>query len=132
VLVDAQQSPDAPSTPASSRPEAGGDGSTTPAAYRAKGSLAPQGWVGDQADLDRARRYRKAARATIHVSWFAVVGYLIVALKADFSLLPVFGVLLILHGGRIFFERKVTDLIGRKWTVSLEMKEKRLELREKR
>ena len=100
-------------------------------APRAEGSLAPEGWVADPADLDRARRYRKAARTTTHVSLVAVVAYLLVVLIFDFPLPPVLGVLLILIGVRFFFERRVSEVIGRKWTVSLELREKRNELKEK-
>ena len=88
--------------------------------------------MADPADVTRARRYRKAARRTTHVSLAAVVAYLLVVLTTDFPLLPVLGVLLLLIGVRFFYERRVSELIGRKWTVSLELKEKLNELKEKR
>ena len=88
--------------------------------------------MADPADLTRARRYRKAARTTTHVSLVAVGAYLLVVLTTDFPLLPVLGVLLLLIGVRFFYERRVSELIGRKWTVPLELKEKLNELKEKR
>ena len=131
LLVEAQQNLEARSMSASSPPETGDENSTI-SAFRAEGSLAPEGWVADPADLNRARRYRKAARTTTYVSLVAVVLYLLVVLTTDFPLLPVLGVLLILIGVRFFYERKVSELIGRKWTLSLELKEKLNELKEKR
>jgi hypothetical protein len=133
VLVDARQDLEARPTSASSPPENGDDNPSNATAPQAEGSqLAPEGWVVDPADLTRARRYRKAARTTTYVSLVAVVAYLLVVLTADFPLLPVLGVLLLLIGVRFFYERRVSELIGRKWTVSLELKEKLNELKEKR
>jgi len=132
VLVEAHQGPGAGAASASSLPESGDENPTSSATSRVEGSLAPEGWVADPADLTRAGRYRKAARTTTHVSLIAVVAYLLVVLTTDFPLLPVLGVLLILIGVRFFYERRVTEIIGRKWTVSLELKEKLNELKEKR
>ena len=131
VLVEARQNLEARSTSASSPPETAEE-NPTGSVPRAEGSLAPEGWVADPADLTRARRYRKAARTATHVSLVAVLAYLLVVLTTDFPLLPVLGVLLILIGVRFFYERRVTEIIGRKWTVSLELKEKLNELKEKR
>ena len=131
VLIEAQQSLQAGSTPASSLPETGDENGAI-SASAAEGSLAPEGWVADPADLTRARRYRKSARTTTYVSLIAVVLYLLVVLTTNFPLLPVLGVLLILIGVRFFYERRVSEIIGRKWTVSLELKEKLNELKEKR
>lgn len=132
VLVDARQDLEARPTSASSPPETGDDNPSNATAPQAEGSLAPDGWVADPADLTLAGRYRKAARTTTYVSLVAVVAYLLVVLTADFPLLPVLGVLLMLIGVRFFYERRVSELIGRKWTVSLELKEKLNELKEKR
>ncbi len=132
VLAETQQNLEARPTSASSPPETGDENPTNATAPQAEGSLAPEGWVADPADLDRARRYRKADRTTTYVSPVAVALYLLVVLIADFPLLPVLGVLLLLIGVRFFYERRVSELIGRKWTVSLELKEKLNELKEKR
>ncbi len=132
MLVEAQQNLEARPTSASSPPETGDENPTNATAPQAEGSLAPEGWVADPADLDRARQYRKAARTTTYVSPVAVVLYLLAVLTADFPLLPVLGVLLMLIGVRFFYERRVSEIIGQKWTVSLELKEKLNELKERR
>lgn len=85
-------------------------------------TLHPDGWVGNPAELERARFYRSAQR------WGAPVFYLVLAtsffVDSPFDLAMI-GVMVVWVALIFFFQSAISRAIGRKWTSRLEYKEKR-------
>ena len=85
-------------------------------------TLHPDGWVGDPAELERARRYRKAIYWGFAPIWVAAVAIWFVDPPIDLIL---FGVILADVAMVLLFQSRISRAIGRKWTLRLEGKEKR-------
>ena len=81
----------------------------------------PDGWIGNPAELERARRYRAALRWGMGPFWFLLIAYWVVFLTADDFVLES---LIILAAGLLvvlgfYLRRKISEIIGRKWTFRL-------------
>lgn len=93
--------------------------------------LHPDGCIGDPDELAWARRYRAADQ------WIAAALWALpIALLLQVSVRPSqFGwMALVLAGGmlvilNVFVERKISGIIGHKWSLRLEWKERRRQLR---
>lgn len=92
-----------------------------------KSSVRPEGWVGDPAQLEKARRYRAITR------WGAIPFYVLLAVfwvfvftgsSLQWVLLLVLG---IWAAAAFVLQRRVGRIIGRKWSFRLEAKERQAE-----
>ena len=90
-------------------------------------TLRPDGWVGDAGELDKARRYRSAIRWGNVLIFPLFAAFWFVPPPIDVLFIALMIGLVIMD---LVLQRKITKAIGRKWTFSLEMKEKRLEMKE--
>ena len=91
-----------------------------------RSTLHPDGWVGDQVELERARHYRMVVEWGTGLGWLILIAYLVVLFTSDSaSLHLLFFVMMALNLGVVHFsQRRVSRLIGRKWTLRLELKER--------
>lgn len=92
-----------------------------------KSTVRPEGWVGDPAQLEKARRYRAISR------WGAIPFYVLLAVfwvfvftgsSLQWVLLLVLG---IWAAAAFVLQRRVGRIIGRKWSFRLEAKERQTE-----
>jgi len=86
----------------------------------------PDGWVGDPAELKRARSYRAAIRWGTAPFWLLFVAYWVVVFATDAVFLE--WLILFVLGGWVvvnfYLHRQISQIIGRKWTLRLEQKER--------
>ena len=86
-------------------------------------TLHPDGWIGDKAELHRARRYRALIRWAQIPLWASFLASGFIPFLADMVLT---GFLFAGWGVQIVYQKRISVAIGRKWTRSQERKEVRL------
>ena len=90
-------------------------------------TLHPDGWVGDQAALERARRYRMALKwGTGAFYLLLAASWLVRATSDSVAELVIWFVALLWLPASFLIPRSVSRAIGRKWSPRLELKERRI------
>jgi hypothetical protein len=86
----------------------------------------PDGWVGDPAELERARRYRAAIKWGIGPYWLLLITYCVVIFAVDAPVLQGLILLVVVFWAvlNVYMHRRVSQIIGRKWSYRLEQKER--------
>ena len=102
---------------------------TEPAGRRAdepQSSLQPDGWVGEPDELQRARRYRATLRWGNRSAWVILITYWAVR-PTDLRLFQVPILLAVVVWGVLAFvlQRRISRIIGRRWSLGFESRERR-------
>ena len=83
-------------------------------------TLHPDGWIGDKAELHRARRYRALIRWAQIPLWASFLASGFIPFLADMVLT---GFLFAGFAGEFVYQKRISLAIGRKWTFSKELRE---------
>ena len=87
----------------------------------------PDGWIGDPAELQRARRYRAALRWGTGPFYLLLIASVVVAVSGGADVLWTLMVIATFAWVLLtwYMHRQINQIIGRKWSSSLELKERR-------
>ena len=89
-------------------------------------SLHPDGWIGEQDELQLAKRYRVMLRWGNRSAWVILIGFWV--LRSTGSRIPQIPILLAVVAWGVWafvLQRRVSRIIGRKWSLGFEARERR-------
>lgn len=89
-------------------------------------SLDPDGWIGEPDELQLARRYRETLRWGNRSAWVIIIAFWL--LRSTGSQLPQIPILLAVVAWGVWafvLQRRISRIIGRKWSFGFEARERR-------